>query len=269
MQPVHPHNPAPMSFQWALALTFVAWFTEVILSMLLHSTLTSHGLQPMAASALVRVLAYGGVFSVLLQQRAMTYRELFHDSTVNVAATMTGLGLPILLVVPLIVLVDGLAMEWLQKLLPMSAGEATMFASVADADLGVWVLVCGIAPFVEEMFFRGILLRGLLGRYAPADAMVYSAFVFGMAHMNVYQFVIAFAVGLIAAALYRRTRSLWPGILLHAGINSLIMVFAVYGVEATSGTPLWIWAISLAGGVAGAVALRRALGRDEGQSLNV
>lgn len=249
----------PISFQWALALTFVAWFAEVMLSTVLNPVLTRHGLQPMAAASLIRVLCFGGVFSVLLHQSGMTYRKLFHDSPSSVSATLGLLGPPILLLVPLIVLLDGIAMVWLDKLLPLSASEVTMFETMMGGGIGSWVLTCAIAPLIEEMFFRGILLRGMLKRYAPADAMVYSAFVFGVAHLNVYQFVIAFPVGLLAASLYLRTRSLWPGIVLHAGLNTTVTMMTEYKVSAEAGYPLWAWGVAAAGGLVGTVVLRQVL----------
>lgn len=42
-------------------------------------------------------------------------------------------------------------------------------------------------------------------------------------HLNVYQGVAAFITGSLMGWLYERTRSLWPGILLHAGYNTAVM----------------------------------------------
>lgn len=249
----------PITFQWALALTFVMWFAEVILTVVLRPMLIRHGLQPMAAASLIRVLACGGMFSVLLHLRGLSYRKLFHDSPASVSATLGLLGLPILMLVPLILMLDGVAIGLLEKVLPMSGSEADGLAAMLGSGIGTWVLVVGIAPLVEEMFFRGILLRGLAMRYPSADAMVYSAFVFGIVHLNVYQFVIAFAVGLLAAALYLRTRSLWPGIVLHAGLNLSVMVVATWGVDANENAPLWAWGLAAVCGLLGAIALRRML----------
>lgn len=250
----------PISLQWALALTFVAWFVEVMLSMLLRPMLMRHGLQFMSAASLVRILACGAVFSVMLHLSGLTYRRLFHDGKSSAMATIGLLGVPILMTVPLIVLLDGVMMQLLGKVLPPSASEAAMFESMSGG-LGAWVLACAIAPMVEEMFFRGIILRGMLKRYSQTDAIVYSAFVFGLMHLNVYQFVIAFAVGILAAALYVRTNSLWPGIVLHAGINTTITVLSEAGGNAGTETSLWIWSLAVVAGLIGTVALRRMLWR--------
>ena len=249
----------PISLQWALALTFVAWFVELMVMMLLRPMLMRNGLHLMAAASLVRVLSYGAVFSVLLHQSGLTYRRLFHEGRSSAGATMSLLTVPILMLVPLVVLVDGVLMVLLDKVLPLSDNDMTMFGTMSGS-LGSWVLVCLIAPMIEEMFFRGILLRGMLRRYSPVDAIVYSSFVFGLAHLNVYQFVVAFYVGILLAVLYTRTASLWPGIVLHAALNTTITAMAEAGVDASAGS-LLSWSLAVAFGLTGAVALRRLLWR--------
>lgn len=262
-RPSSPDGLRPISLQWGFALTFVAWFAEVLLTILLRPTLLRHGIQPIAAGGVIRVICYGGVFSWMLHASQMTYRQLLHPSRASVGATVGLLALPILMMVPMIVLLDA-AVNWvLMQVLPMSAEESNWLEHGLTSGIGSWVLVCAIAPMVEEMFFRGILLRGMLKRYPPADAIVYSAFVFGFAHLNVYQFVIAFLMGLFAAALYRRTQSLWPGILLHAGLNTAVMIWANLGSQASGAAaawpPVWVCAVFAAAGIVGAWMLRRIL----------
>src|SRR5258708_35546238 len=72
------------------------------------------------------------------------------------------------------------------------------------------------------MLFRGIILGSFLEEYARPRAFVYSAALFGLAHMNVYQFAGGFAIGVILAWLYERSRSLWPCIFLHRAYDSLV-----------------------------------------------
>ncbi|WP_247701457.1 CPBP family intramembrane glutamic endopeptidase, partial [Ralstonia solanacearum] len=92
--------------------------------------------------------------------------------------------------------------------------------------LGAIALICLIAPVVEEMLFRGIILRSFLRQYPPGVAIVHSAAVFGMAHLNVYQFVLAFLLGLLLGKLYERTRSLLPGMLVHGCYNTAVTILA-------------------------------------------
>lgn len=84
-----------------------------------------------------------------------------------------------------------------------------------------------VAPVAEEMFFRGLVLRGFVARYSPFHAVWLSALLFAMCHMNVWQFVFTFPLGMVNAWLVLRTGSVVPGIVSHATINftsTLLMV---------------------------------------------
>ncbi|HET9446709.1 MAG TPA: CPBP family intramembrane glutamic endopeptidase, partial [Steroidobacteraceae bacterium] len=73
-----------------------------------------------------------------------------------------------------------------------------------------------------EMLFRGVMLRAFLRQYSRTFAILWSATLFGVAHLNLYQMVTALAIGIVAGWLYERCRSLWPCILLHAAYNGFI-----------------------------------------------
>jgi sodium transport system permease protein len=78
-----------------------------------------------------------------------------------------------------------------------------------------------VIPICEEVAFRGFVLGGLQRRFKPWKAIVLSAFLFALYHMNVFQFVPAFLMGVVLGLLAVRSRSIWPGVLLHAVYNSL------------------------------------------------
>jgi membrane protease YdiL (CAAX protease family) len=82
-----------------------------------------------------------------------------------------------------------------------------------------------IAPVFEELFFRGILLRGLLGNYDAVVSIVLSALLFGIFHMNGPQFVNAFLLGFILGYVYYSTRSLMLCVAIHAMNNGLAFYY--------------------------------------------
>lgn len=88
------------------------------------------------------------------------------------------------------------------------------------------ISACVLAPVLEEMLFRGLILRGLLTRYPPSVAIIHSAALFGLAHLNIYQFTVGFSTGLLLGLAWQRTRSLWPCMLLHAGFNAGVVWMA-------------------------------------------
>lgn len=76
-----------------------------------------------------------------------------------------------------------------------------------------------VAPLAEELFFRGLVLRGYLGRYSMTKAVWGSAVLFAVFHLNPRQAVVALPLGLGFAWLFLRTGSLVPGLLSHVTAN--------------------------------------------------
>jgi membrane protease YdiL (CAAX protease family) len=94
-----------------------------------------------------------------------------------------------------------------------------------------FVLICVIAPVVEELLFRGFLYAGLRGLFTPGWAALVSAFAFAGAHLPTPgpAVLIVLALGFVLALLYENTRSIVPGMIVHALHNTLIfaIMFAV------------------------------------------
>src|SRR5947207_2030568 len=80
----------------------------------------------------------------------------------------------------------------------MSQSELEMFIEMVSGGAISVITLCVIAPFVEEMLFRGLFLRGFLFNYSPARSIVLASLLFGLAHLNVYQFVVASILGLLS-----------------------------------------------------------------------
>jgi uncharacterized protein len=93
------------------------------------------------------------------------------------------------------------------------------------ADVAVGVLIVGIAPITEEIFFRGFMFAGLRRKLPFIAAALISAGVWGLFHYTgpgTWGVVLQLAVfGVILAWLYERTGSLWPTIAVHALNNAL------------------------------------------------
>lgn len=83
-----------------------------------------------------------------------------------------------------------------------------------------FIYVCIVAPVVEELMFRKILLNKLLP-YGKKLSIVVSAFAFGLFHGNLYQILYAFIIGLILAHITISARTIKYSIILHIIINTL------------------------------------------------
>ena len=91
---------------------------------------------------------------------------------------------------------------------------------------GGWsiLMLVVLAPVMEEVLFRGILLESVRSKHSAGRAIVVSALMFGVIHLIPQQVVNAFAIGLILGYIYVRTESLWPVIVIHALNNAMAYV---------------------------------------------
>lgn len=97
-----------------------------------------------------------------------------------------------------------------------------------------------VGPVVEEILFRGVILRGMLGRYRAGTAVFASAAVFALPHMYLVKLPIVLLVGTGLGWLYLRSGSLWLPIAAHIinnGIGSIAQL--VGGPPRPPALPLW------------------------------
>ena len=89
-----------------------------------------------------------------------------------------------------------------------------------------FAVVALAAPVVEELTFRGIGFRLLLP-FGQITAIVLVGIFFALAHGLVEALPILAAFGSGLAFLRARTESVYPGMLVHAAFNSLVLALAV------------------------------------------
>lgn len=87
-----------------------------------------------------------------------------------------------------------------------------------DVALLVLLVVFG-APIVEELFYRGLVLRSSERRFGTVVAVLGTSAVFAALHFQPYDFLALFLFGLLAALLAVRTGRLGPGIWAHMAFN--------------------------------------------------
>lgn len=72
-----------------------------------------------------------------------------------------------------------------------------------------------MAPIFEEIVYRGIILDELLLKYNWKKAVIISALIFAVIHLNFVQLTDAFIAGIILGTVYCKTKSLMPCIMIH------------------------------------------------------
>lgn len=150
-------------------------------------------------------------------------------------------------------------MAGITQVKPVSPYLIELMRRLMEQSVVLALLAGGIVgPLLEEMLFRGLILRGFLDRYRPWQAIALNALLFGLLHLNLWQFFSAFSLGLVLAWLYYRTGSLWPCFILHSMHNTSITFTGTFVyvtllgypaevVDASVVPPLPMWLVVIAG----------------------
>ena len=107
----------------------------------------------------------------------------------------------------------------------ISQGYREANAALFSGSFWIKVLANGILiPVLEEVVYRGIVCSQLDLWYGRKISVAASAFLFGIMHFNVVQFLYAFLMGLALGYVYTAYKKLWIPIAAH-GIINIVVVF--------------------------------------------
>lgn len=208
----------------------------IILSMLLFSPvylLLDKYASKDLAFLVYYVVATGGAFWIAHRKRKKrtsigAYGFDFSTAKVMALVAIAVIAIQIGIIVPLV------------NLVPMPGIIREMFMEMAK-NKGVFAFIAIViaAPVLEELIFRGIILDGLLRIYSPFKAILISSMLFGVVHLNPWQFITAFILGMFAGWAYYKTGNLTLSVLIHF-VNNLVAVLSNHfaGVEASFNEPL-------------------------------
>ncbi|MHB8858801.1 MAG: CPBP family intramembrane glutamic endopeptidase [Thermoleophilia bacterium] len=96
-----------------------------------------------------------------------------------------------------------------------------LFGTSAFAIILTFIAVALLTPVIEELFFRGIIHRGLEQRFGFLPGATMSSAIFALAHVDYRLYVPIFVLGFGFAYLVHKTGSIWPSIGGHFVINFL------------------------------------------------
>jgi membrane protease YdiL (CAAX protease family) len=130
--------------------------------------------------------------------------------------------------------------KWVDTALPPPAWFWEMFDKIFENDFGFWgafMKVVVIAPVVEELIFRGVIMHGLMRNYSKGAAVFFSGFLFALFHLNPWQFPATFVLGMILGWVMIRTRNIGLCITGHA-INNLLVLSSITWIQQIKESPL-------------------------------
>jgi membrane protease YdiL (CAAX protease family) len=222
--------PAATLPRWALGAAVIGWMSGMVCGgVLLGVWVVVTGQDTMALGSLG--VAQVGFWVGLLGAVVVTSRRggtggLVRDFGLRFRALDVPLGVGVgvvaqLLVVPLIYfpfrsLVDKDDLERpARELVDRAHGPAFLVFAI--------VIAIG-APVVEELFYRGLLLRSLQRYLADGPAVAVSGLIFGATHFELLQLPALALAGTLFAVLVVRTGRLGPAIWAHVAFNTITIV---------------------------------------------
>lgn len=100
------------------------------------------------------------------------------------------------------------------------------------AKIGLFIMIAFVVPFIEELCFRGVFLRGLQKHAKPMTAILICGILFGAIHLTdtaaLYGLTPLIMVGIISSALAVYRGKIDASIALHIGFNittAIILLF--------------------------------------------
>ena len=167
---------------------------------------------------MISLISFGIVIFIGFKKTKLSFNEVFKFN--NVSGFLW--GATIIFSIGMIIVVSEID-NLLNLILPMPEYFRNLFGSLMGSEiLIIAIIYIGIIPaFVEELLFRGLILDGLNKNYTKKKAIIVSALLFGLIHLNPWQFVSAFLIGLVAAWICIETKSIVLCIFIHFFNNTL------------------------------------------------
>lgn len=121
--------------------------------------------------------------------------------------------------------------------------EKLMETAGLDENITIGMLIYSVilAPFSEELIFRGVTMRQAKKYFPFWAANLMQAFLFGCFHMNMIQGIYAFFLGLILGYICEKSGSIYNSILMHLLFNFWGTVLSPYFSIGDSAFAIIFW----------------------------
>lgn len=178
-----------------------------------------------ALTALTSIISFGIPLLVGFKKTKRTLNEVFKFNRVS-----SFLWIAITVFITGFVIVTSETDNLLNFILPPPEMFNYLFETLmSEQPLILSIIVIGIIPaLTEELFFRGLVLDGFKNNYSKRKAIIISALLFGIIHLNPWQFYSGFIFGLIAAWICIKTNSILLCLFIHFFNNALYTITVRY-----------------------------------------
>ncbi|MBQ7529965.1 CPBP family intramembrane metalloprotease [bacterium] len=112
---------------------------------------------------------------------------------------------------------------------PVSSNKLLVYITSGTFTQSILIVFLAlVAPFYEEIIFRGLLFGGTRSTFSPILAASFSSVYFALVHGDIQVTISLLGMGLVLCWLYQRTNSLWPSILCHFMWNGSVIFYMFY-----------------------------------------
>ncbi|SDH98172.1 hypothetical protein SAMN04488136_14112 [Vibrio xiamenensis] len=200
---------------WHTILILCLWFGLTVLVQFLAYDLG--WLMPIGdpRNLLYPSLTTGIVIYGLMRYQGLNYRQLFSPSstTPSTKSLVTLLTFPIaLLSISALVWMTNISW-WLEQRFPIAQSQQLMEFRLISSGWHSLLWVGLITPLINELLFRGILLRAFVSQYTVTNAILLCSLLATAIQPSVAYMPEAFLFSCLLGWLYVRSRSLWPSII--------------------------------------------------------
>ena len=214
---------------WLALYTFIFFISSVLAGVFigyLYSLLDFVGANPnsldiffaenlglMIIMSGILIIAFGSLTLVARGIHPLKYLQFKRISLQDAAAaTLIGIGFAIFISSLLTVIK-------IDSILPDTITEQMMEA-IAENFPMILLAVGVVVPFYEEFLFRGLIFKEIQKSSRLWVALVLQGLLFGIFHLNWFQFSYTFPAGIILGMIFLRYQSIWAPILIHISWNS-------------------------------------------------
>jgi membrane protease YdiL (CAAX protease family) len=215
---------------WLSVLVGLALSVGLMTALFTATALTGANPPTTILFAVLTILIYtgflAGAYLMLVLRRGVSFSDI---GFVRVPRRTLALMLPITIGLQVVLGIIVVATSPLLGEPPTAGEQLVMEGSPSLSFAEVLLLLVDaalIAPFVEELFFRGLIYRYLRGRWNIIGAVLSSSILFAATHLIVPLMPVLFVLGVVLARIADRYRSLYPAVVVH-GLNNGLAVLLV------------------------------------------
>ena len=229
-------------------------------------TISDDSLFDEISSALYSIISFGTVLVIGFKKTKRNFNEVFKFNRVSLF-----LWFAVIVFMIGYIIVESELNNLLLYILPIPENIRNFFdVPIPEQNISIAIIGMVVIPgFAEELLFRGLILDGLKNNYSKKKAILISALLFAIIHLNPLNLIFYFFFGAFAAWICVNTNSILLCVYMHLFNNAVVVAAAkiknyipIRGFNTNTVTsiefqPIWFNVIGLIALVSGILMLKQ------------